>query len=700
MPATAYPSPQDLVERLLSVDVDTRLKALRDVKNQIIGNKTKKLCFIKLGAVPRIVQILAHGTDSDSLVQSAAALGSFACGIDDGVRAVLDSGVLPHLLRTLTSGDSKVVEAGARSLKMIYQSALAPRSHMFEGGTMPLILHLLSDANENVAEVAASVIARCCETREQQLAVANAGGVAGLLRLLLTGSPRMKEAALDALASMTRDNRDVSEQLVETEGAVEQLKRISKDASPRRRLLACMAIAHVASCATDRTVACLPSNELVSILPTVVKLLDEDRSIQEEAPCVLAHLVETNEDLQRCAVDADAVLKLSKFLTMERSLMSSLAAASSSSSAAPATAAGAGPGAGSLAPVTPRFLDNTLMALAALCKTREGARKQLIDSKAFPAIVAAIEDPNAGVRAAACRCIASLSRSVKVLRTSFADAKVSERLAPLLLSHLHDSCLRVQEAASRAICNVVLEFCPLRETLLRAGALAQLVALTQSMERSLRLNAVWALKNLLFFPVPELRKAVIKELTFPSLFLLFDDPEEEIQENALTLLRNLLDGKLDDIDRVLAYENGAVLRLLHSKLTSSTNLDIYLQALYCVSNVAAGSEQHREAIMASDVASLLPRFLTFWNYADVEKSRHIRLAAVWCTLNLAYKQPYVDKPAEEERRMMAAVAARAAKLLGLGVNLPLQQLKDDPCYDLRVKAEQAMAVLTSCVETP
>jgi type II secretory pathway component PulF len=41
-------------------------------------------------------------------VQSAAAVGSFACGIDVGVKAVLDSGVLPHLLKMLQNGNSKV----------------------------------------------------------------------------------------------------------------------------------------------------------------------------------------------------------------------------------------------------------------------------------------------------------------------------------------------------------------------------------------------------------------------------------------------------------------------------------------------------------------------------------------------------------------------------------------------------------------
>ena len=110
MPASAtWARPEDLVESLSSLDNTARLKALRDVKNQIIGNKTKKLSYIKLGAVPRVVEILASDTEIPLLVQSAAALGSFACGIDAGVRAVLDSGVLPHLLKMLQNGDSKVL---------------------------------------------------------------------------------------------------------------------------------------------------------------------------------------------------------------------------------------------------------------------------------------------------------------------------------------------------------------------------------------------------------------------------------------------------------------------------------------------------------------------------------------------------------------------------------------------------------------
>lgn len=133
MPASASSVPpppthsrrEDLIGKLSSSSTDTKLKALRDLKNQIIGNRTKKLCFLKLGAVPLITSILSSSSSAagtagsacagdivelnDSLIiQSAAAIGSFACGFDDGVKAVLDAGAFPLLLRLISYPNDKV----------------------------------------------------------------------------------------------------------------------------------------------------------------------------------------------------------------------------------------------------------------------------------------------------------------------------------------------------------------------------------------------------------------------------------------------------------------------------------------------------------------------------------------------------------------------------------------------------------------
>lgn len=122
--------PEDLVQHLYSSDASIRLKAIKEVKNQIIGNKTKKLSYVKLGVVPRVVELLATEGEPDDAaikVQSATAVGSFCYGVPDGLRAVVDSGGVASLLAALHSDKEKVVEASVRSLKMIFQVGLRRR---------------------------------------------------------------------------------------------------------------------------------------------------------------------------------------------------------------------------------------------------------------------------------------------------------------------------------------------------------------------------------------------------------------------------------------------------------------------------------------------------------------------------------------------------------------------------------------------
>lgn len=118
--------PEEVVQNLYSNDAATRLKAIREVKNQIIGNKTKKLSYVKLGVVPRVVELLASEGEHDDAaikVQSATAVGSFAYGVPDGWRAVMESGGVASLLNVALHSNQgeKVVESALRSLKMIYQ---------------------------------------------------------------------------------------------------------------------------------------------------------------------------------------------------------------------------------------------------------------------------------------------------------------------------------------------------------------------------------------------------------------------------------------------------------------------------------------------------------------------------------------------------------------------------------------------------
>lgn len=238
------------------------------------------------------------------------------------------------------------MEACARSLKMIFQSTLAPKSDMFQGQRMGLILELLNSENDSVAEVAASVLARCCETNDHQQALGEAGGLQSLVGLL-SGSLKKREAALDALAAITRGNKQLSSALINMDNgqSLATIMTLVKDKSSRTRLLACMCLSNIGKAS--------PSSYQqewdirASMLATLVKLFDEPGQVGEEAPGVLADLVGNNEELQKKAFEVNAIEKLAEFLQKD--------------------------------PASAKQLEGVLMALAELCSRLEESRRQLLN---------------------------------------------------------------------------------------------------------------------------------------------------------------------------------------------------------------------------------------------------------------------------------------------------------------------------------
>ena len=109
-----------LLEKLQSPESSGRLKAVRCIRDQVIGNRSRKLAYLKLGVVERLVELLSD-PDGESLIRinCAATVGSLAYGIEDGLRAVLASGGVAQLIQLLSSLEERVVEAGVRALKMV-----------------------------------------------------------------------------------------------------------------------------------------------------------------------------------------------------------------------------------------------------------------------------------------------------------------------------------------------------------------------------------------------------------------------------------------------------------------------------------------------------------------------------------------------------------------------------------------------------
>lgn len=161
-----------------------------------------------------------------------------------------------------------------------------------------------------------------------------------------------------------------------------------------------------------------------------------------------------------------------------------------------------------------QYTESALMAIAAIASLREECRRTVIDAKILPKIVEAMSSTVVGIRAAACQCARSLSRSVKNLRTSLLDVDIARPLLRLL----SDPHPNVRVTACASICNLVLDFSPMKTEILEGGGIEMLIEMINSKDENLRLNALWALKNLLYQADKEVKSLVMEQLTYKTVF--------------------------------------------------------------------------------------------------------------------------------------------------------------------------------------
>lgn len=114
----------------------------------------------------------------------------------------------------------------------------------------------------------------------------------------------------------------------------------------------------------------------------------------------------------------------------------------------------------------------------------------------LPFVVPSLAAGALGIRIAACRLVRALSRSVSILRTSLVDAGVADQLLAILQDKNEHEAVKTEATAT--LCNLVLKFAPMKQLLIDAGGIKTLVELAHSGQGLIRLNALWALKNVLY----------------------------------------------------------------------------------------------------------------------------------------------------------------------------------------------------------
>ena len=135
--------------------------------------------------------------------------------------------------------------------------------------------------------------------------------------------------------------------------------------------------------------------------------------------------------------------------------------------------------------------------------------------------------------------------------------------------------------------------------------------LTYSKHSSLRKGAICALKNFLFMATLELKRKILKELTYQHLFELLDDQEINIQEQILSIFRNLLYKSSEDVIEVLnGCEGLGFINTVVDKLDSGYP-PIMIQAAYILTNIAGGNERHKDLVC---IPTILEKVLLLFVY--------------------------------------------------------------------------------------
>ncbi|THC90052.1 hypothetical protein EYZ11_010496 [Aspergillus tanneri] len=289
------------------------------------------------------------------------------------------------------------------------------------------------------------------------------------------------------------------------------------------------------------------------LIPILIRMMDKDKELacdddvqygglisssdrlREEAPAVLATLVMDDQELQRHAADGGAIKRLSQLLKETYNPIHEKAKAMWHAEGEEAEGPGlqsaeyrlGNPGFSPIHCHVMRYRENILKALAALVPFKDEYRKAVCENGVVPYIIDSLKpcstDPpsetsNARNTAAdgnptptllaACGAARMLTRSVSVLRTSLIDAGVA---TPLFVLIRHPD-IEVQIAATSVICNLALDFSPMKEAIISAEILPILCEHAHSNNTKLRIESLWALKHVAYNSTNDVKVKIINGL--------------------------------------------------------------------------------------------------------------------------------------------------------------------------------------------
>ncbi|GAA5918570.1 hypothetical protein JCM6882_002340 [Rhodosporidiobolus microsporus] len=531
-----------------------------------------------------------------------------------------------------------------------------------------------------------------------------------LRSLAENGSDKVKESALKALAVLVRDSPTAMLILLNlgtTALHLAPFTALTLSPLPGVRLAAASLLSVIAKIMYPPTKLHIPEGELGPPLVTVLLgLIEKERELRARAAFAFAYLIADEPILQVRAIAALALPIFHDVLSQPILLHDQ---------PYPTPAA---------LEEDARVREGILLSIASLAALFESHRRHVLDASLLPPILSALSHPTVGVRAAGCHCVRALSRSVNILRTDLVEARAEESLVRLLREEENEV---VKVTASAAVANLLLEFSPMRTVLVEAGCIPRMCSLAiKSSNPTLRLNALWAIRNATYQSSAEFKRSVLQHLTWENLASLISSPSAPISDQSLGILRNITCVTQNEAITGLSAERGELgeerlLGLLEGKVAAGVAVaggspakgvisasgegeEGVVQALYCLNNIATA---HEAAQLAIASRTTLLRYIL--SYLD-SRSLALRTASLWVLHNLIYRRgpsssssfssyPSLPPSSLTDSATAASFTPRRPseivdKLNALGLEAKLRMLERDVELDVRERVKdlrEAMA---------
>lgn len=330
--------------------------AAREVLNATVGSRTAKRAYVDAGAAAGLVCALRASLPRPESATIVSALGSLSCNFDQGAIAAVEAGAPEVLADALFAADMSIVQAVARTLKILLQTdvtrqalcnALLTRDIPLENSesqssgtessqsddssssaftrhreprTPGRIVALMSDPDANLSEICARIIENLCTNEYAAEVFERAGAASALMQLLrLSEHEPTQKGVLSALTALCKCKPALSSWLA-NDGISSLAAPHICSSSSEMRIIAARLLAHtchVESTAFDAVP--VRYNAMSGLVLELVNLLrpEAPKNVRLDAASVLKGLVLKSEKLQRVACEAGAVPFLAELLGVQ-----------------------------------------------------------------------------------------------------------------------------------------------------------------------------------------------------------------------------------------------------------------------------------------------------------------------------------------------------------------------------------------------